>query len=132
VRDAGDVLSLLRQCRVDLVLAGHRHVPYVWPVGGMLLVHSGTVSTQRTRGFPHPAYNLVRVENGRIDVQLRIPGGEGRSLGDYPGTGRRRSRLAMPIRSSAHSATSRSPTTRTESRLGVWRRGVRRRSVPAV
>ncbi|HEX3268807.1 MAG TPA: metallophosphoesterase [Gaiellaceae bacterium] len=84
VLDAGDVLSLLRQCRVDLVLAGHRHVPYVWPVGGMLLVHSGTVSTQRTRGFPHPAYNLVRVENGRIDVELRIPGGEGRSLGDYP------------------------------------------------
>ena len=59
-------------------------MPYVWPVGGMLLVHSGTVSTQRTRGFPHPAYNLVRVESGRIDVELRIPGGEGRSLGDYP------------------------------------------------
>jgi 3',5'-cyclic AMP phosphodiesterase CpdA len=84
VRDAGDVLALLRQCSVDLVLAGHRHVPYVWPVAGMLLVHSGTVSTFRTRGFPHPAYNLVRVENGRISVELRIPGGESRSLGDYP------------------------------------------------
>ena len=45
VLDAGDVLSLLRQTGVDLVLAGHRHVPYVWPVAGMLLVHSGTVST---------------------------------------------------------------------------------------
>jgi 3',5'-cyclic-AMP phosphodiesterase len=84
VLDAGDVLSLLRQCGVDLVLAGHRHVPYVWPVAGMLLVHSGTVSTFRTRGFPHPAYNLVRVEGGRISVELRIPGGEHRSLGDYP------------------------------------------------
>jgi len=84
VLDAGDVLSLLRQSRVDLVLAGHRHVPYVWPVAGMLLVHSGTVSTLRTRGFPHPAYNLVRIEGGRISVELRIPGGEGQSLGDYP------------------------------------------------
>jgi Icc protein len=84
VLDAGDVLSLLRQCGVDLVLAGHRHVPYVWPVAGMLLVHSGTVSTLRTRGFPHPAYNLVRVEDGRISVELRIPGGERQSLGDYP------------------------------------------------
>jgi 3',5'-cyclic AMP phosphodiesterase CpdA len=84
VLDAGDVLSLLRQAEVDLVLSGHRHVPYVWPVAGMLLVHSGTVSTFTTRGFPHPAYNLVRVDGGRISVELCIPGGERRDLGDYP------------------------------------------------
>jgi Icc protein len=84
VLDAGDVLSLLRQCGVDLVLSGHRHVPYVWPVAGMLLVHSGTVSTLRTRGFPDPAYNQIRVEGGRISVELCVPGGERRSLGDYP------------------------------------------------
>jgi 3',5'-cyclic AMP phosphodiesterase CpdA len=84
VLDAGDVLSLLRRLGVDLVLSGHRHVPYVWPVAGMFLVHSGTVSTLRTRGFPHPAYNLIRVADGRISVELRIPGGDGRSLGEYP------------------------------------------------
>jgi Icc protein len=84
VLDAGDVLSLLRQLGVDLVLAGHRHVPYVWPVAGMLLVHSGTVSTLRTRGFPHPAYNLVRIERGRISVELCVPGSERQSLGEYP------------------------------------------------
>jgi hypothetical protein len=50
----------------------------------MLLVRSGTVSTLRTRGFPRPAYNLVRVENGRIAVEPRIPGRDGRSLGDFP------------------------------------------------
>ena len=84
VLDAGDVLSLLRHAGVDLVLAGHRHVPYVWPVAGMLLVHSGTVSTLRTRGFPHPAYNLVRIEAGRIAIELRVPGGQRQSLGEYP------------------------------------------------
>ena len=42
------------------------------------------MSTLRTRGFPHPAYNLIRVEEGRISVELRVPGGERRSLGDYP------------------------------------------------
>jgi Icc protein len=84
VLDAGDVLSLLRQSEVDLVLGGHRHVPYVWPVAGMLLVHSGTVSTLRTRGFPHPAYNLISVEAGRISVELCIPGGDRIDLGDYP------------------------------------------------
>jgi len=84
VLDAGDVLTLLRRSGVDLVLSGHRHVPYVWPLAGMLIVHSGTVSTLRTRGFAHPAYNLVRVAGGQISVELRIPGGDARSLGDYP------------------------------------------------
>jgi 3',5'-cyclic AMP phosphodiesterase CpdA len=84
VLDAGDVLSLLRKNAVDLILAGHRHVPYVWPVAGMLLVHSGTVSTLRTRGFPDPAYNLLEISEGRIAIELCIPGGERRTLGEYP------------------------------------------------
>ena len=84
VLDAGDVLALLRRCSVDLVLSGHRHVPYVWPLAGILIVHSGTVSTLRTRGFPQPAYNLIRIERGRIAVELCVPGGERWSLGDYP------------------------------------------------
>jgi hypothetical protein len=50
----------------------------------MLLVHSGTVSTLRTRGFPDPAYNLIRIEEGRISIELRVPGGKGQSLGEYP------------------------------------------------
>jgi Icc protein len=84
VLDAGDVLSLLRQTEVDLVLSGHRHVPYVWPVAGMLLVHSGTVSTLRTRAFTHPAYNVIRAEPGRISVELRVPDGAVQTLGEYP------------------------------------------------
>jgi 3',5'-cyclic-AMP phosphodiesterase len=84
VTDAGDVLALLRRCGADLVLGGHRHVPYVWPVAGMLLIHSGTASTLRTRAFPHPAYNLIDVDAERISVRLRIPGGGEERLGDYP------------------------------------------------
>lgn len=84
VLDAGDVLALLRRCSVDLVLSGHRHVPYIWPLAGMLLVHSGTVSTLRTRGFPHPAYNLLQVKGDRIAVELCVPGGDRWSIGDYP------------------------------------------------
>jgi 3',5'-cyclic-AMP phosphodiesterase len=84
VLDAGDVLAMLRRAGVDLVLAAHRHVPYVWPVAGMLLVHSGTACTLRTRAFTEPAYNLIRIEPDRIAVELRIPGRRRMSLGEYP------------------------------------------------
>jgi Icc protein len=87
VLDGGDVLALLRHLGVDLVLAAHRHVPYVWPVAGMLLVHSGTACTLRTRAFTEPAYNLIGVEPDRITVELRVPGKRRMSLGAYPRTG---------------------------------------------
>jgi Icc protein len=84
VLDAGDVLAVLRRSGVDLVLAGHRHVPYVWPVAGMLLVHSGTVCTRRTRSFTEPAYNVIRVEPDLVSIECRVPGGHRQRLGEYP------------------------------------------------
>ena len=82
--DSGDVLSLVRDCCVDLVLAGHRHVPYVWPIAGTLIIHSGTASTRRVRRFPDPAYNLLRIDSKTIDVELCVPGGRRLTLGHYP------------------------------------------------
>jgi 3',5'-cyclic-AMP phosphodiesterase len=49
LRDAGDFMAILRELEVDLVLSGHRHVPYVWSISGVRVVHSGTVSTLRVR-----------------------------------------------------------------------------------
>src|SRR5256714_13807429 len=74
VLDAGDVLSLLRQSRVDLVLGGHRHVPYVWPVAGILPALSGTVSTPPPGGVPHPASNPIPAADSRIRDEPRLPG----------------------------------------------------------
>jgi hypothetical protein len=52
--------------------------------GSMLRVYSGTVLTLRTWAFTDPAYNLIRVGPNRVAIELRIPGGRGRSLGEYP------------------------------------------------
>lgn len=84
VWDAGDVLELLRAAGVDLVLGGHRHVPHVWPVAGLFLVHSGTVSTRRTRGYARPSYNLVELSPGVLSVETREPGGPGEFLARFP------------------------------------------------
>lgn len=74
VWDAGDVLSELASAQVHLVLNGHKHVPYVWELGGMHVVTSGTVSTRRTRGFLPPSYNMIEIGESVIDVTMRTPG----------------------------------------------------------
>ncbi len=84
VWDAGDVLALLARCGVDLMLGGHRHVPHVWPVAGLHLVHSGTVSTGRVRGYARPSYNLVEVEPHELRVEARHPGGPRELLARFP------------------------------------------------
>ncbi|HET6497571.1 MAG TPA: metallophosphoesterase [Coriobacteriia bacterium] len=70
VLDAGDVLALLDRHKVDLVLAGHKHVPYVWRVNETLIVTSGTACTWRTRGETPPSYNIVTVTADAIEVAI--------------------------------------------------------------
>ncbi len=87
VWDAGDVLALLARCGVDLMLGGHRHVPHVWPVAGLYLVHSGTVSTGRVRGYARPSYNLVEVDPDELRVEACHPGGPRELLARFPRPG---------------------------------------------
>src|ERR671912_1696922 len=42
IYDAGDVLELLADTEVDLVLSGHKHVPYAWKLENMFIVNAGT------------------------------------------------------------------------------------------
>lgn len=74
VWDAGDVLEELSKAKVDLVLNGHKHVPYVWKVNGMHIVTSGTVGTRRTRGISEPSYNIIEISEGEIKIKIKTPG----------------------------------------------------------
>lgn len=74
VLDAGDVLALLQSLDVHLVLSGHKHVPYVWPLADMIFVVSGTCSTWRIRGYTEPCYSVIQIEDGRLSVFERYPG----------------------------------------------------------
>jgi Icc protein len=74
LRDAGDVMAILRELKVDLVLSGHRHVPYVWSISGVRVVHSGTVSTLRVRGTMPPSYNVIEIDADEVSIALRQPG----------------------------------------------------------
>ena len=74
VWDSGDVLALLDSLDVDLVLSGHKHVPHVWLLNGVLIVNSGTVSSYRLRGYTRPSYNVLEVTGDTIRVTLKYPG----------------------------------------------------------
>jgi Icc protein len=74
VWDSGDVLALLSDAGVQLVLSGHKHVPFVWLLNEVLVVNSGTVSSHRLRGYVRPSYNVIEVTEDRVVVTLRYPG----------------------------------------------------------
>jgi Icc protein len=74
VWDAGDVLALLAELKVDMVLSGHKHVPHVWLLDHVLLVTSGTVSSHRVRGYTRPSYNVLEVTPDEVRVTLKYPG----------------------------------------------------------
>lgn len=84
LRDAGDVMAILRELEVDMVLSGHRHVPYVWSISGVRIVHSGTASSMRVRGTMPPSYNVIEFDSEEVKLTLREPGkGEGEPLASF-------------------------------------------------
>jgi 3',5'-cyclic AMP phosphodiesterase CpdA len=73
VTDAGDALEALQHAGVDLVLCGHKHVPYAWRLEDLFIVNAGTVSSSRLRGNGRPCYNLIEVEGSHVSVWRKYP-----------------------------------------------------------
>lgn len=84
VWDSGDVLQVLRDCKVDLVIGGHKHVPYVWPLACMYLVCSGTAATWRTRGRIPPSFNLIEIREEEVLVQAVCSADGSRLTASFP------------------------------------------------
>ena len=73
VNDAGDALECLQRAGVNLVLAGHKHVPYAWKLENIFVVNAGTVSSLRLRGNTRPCYNVIEFSGNRIEVYRKHP-----------------------------------------------------------
>jgi 3',5'-cyclic AMP phosphodiesterase CpdA len=73
VYDAGDAIECLQRAGVDLVLSGHKHVPYAWRLENLFIVNAGTVSSLRLRGKTRPCYNLIEIEGRHVDVWRKYP-----------------------------------------------------------
>ena len=73
IYDAGDAIECLQRAGVDLVLCGHKHVPYAWKLENLFVVNTGTVSSLRLRGNTRPCYNVVEVSGSHVAVWRKHP-----------------------------------------------------------
>ena len=80
VVDAGDVLRTIMDTKVDLVLCGHKHRPWIWNFGKPMVVNAGTASSERVRGMFENTYNIISIKDKTIQVDLKIVGGKRLSL----------------------------------------------------
>ena len=80
--DAGDVLRATLDAKVNLVLCGHKHRPWMWDFSNLLIANAGTTSSKRVRGFFENSYNIITVENKKIQVDLKVVGGKRTPLQD--------------------------------------------------
>ena len=75
ITDSGDLLAELTELDVDIVLSGHKHVPFFWGLNGILVCNSGTAATKRVRGLTPPSWNEIQVDVSTIKVYLHYPDG---------------------------------------------------------
>ncbi|HXF36214.1 MAG TPA: metallophosphoesterase [Actinomycetota bacterium] len=75
VADAGDLLEVLIRAGVQIVLSGHKHVPYVWRIESLYVVNAGTVSSLRLRGYTKPCYNVLEIDGDDVKIHRRFPFG---------------------------------------------------------
>ncbi|MGQ0771699.1 MAG: metallophosphoesterase family protein [Nitrososphaerota archaeon] len=76
VIDAGDVLRTILATKVNMVLCGHKHRPWIWNFKDLSIVNAGTASSERVRGLFENTYNIITIKNRKISVDLKIVGGK--------------------------------------------------------
>lgn len=66
--DAGDVLKICIENKIDFVLSGHKHLPWIWKLDNTHFITTGTACSNRLKGKSYPSFNIIEIsENIKID-----------------------------------------------------------------
>jgi Icc protein len=76
ILDAGDTLRACLESKVDLVLCGHKHRPWLWNLGSLKIAYAGTACSWRYRGIFENTYNIIDIKDREINVDIKIVGGK--------------------------------------------------------
>jgi Icc protein len=75
--DAGDVLRACGDAGVDLILSGHKHLPWIWGLDDMYLVTAGTACTRKLKGRSFASYNIMDIHGEKLTInRVNVPTGE--------------------------------------------------------
>ena len=58
---------------MNIVLSGHKHVPYVWRLENLYVANAGTVASLRVRGYTKPCYNVLEFEGDEVQDHAQVP-----------------------------------------------------------
>jgi 3',5'-cyclic-AMP phosphodiesterase len=83
LRDAGDVLKMAAKSGVNLILSGHKHIPYIWNLEKMKIVTCSTTTSRRVRGMYKPSYHIIEAKNNNLKIIKREV--EGKAITIYDG-----------------------------------------------
>lgn len=64
--DAGDLLGVCKDVGVDIVLSGHKHIPWIWNLDGCYFITAATATTRRLKGRSRPAIWILELDQGRM------------------------------------------------------------------
>ncbi len=64
--DAGDILKLCVESGVDIVLSGHKHMPWIWKLEGTYFITAGTATTRRLKGRYYPSFYILEIEGDKV------------------------------------------------------------------
>ena len=60
----------------------HKHRPWIWNFNKLSIVNAGAVSSERVRGLFENTYNIIKIDNRKVSVDLKIVGGKRMPLED--------------------------------------------------
>jgi Icc protein len=64
--DAGDFLGLIIESGINLVLSGHRHLPWIWKLEHTHFITAGTPTSWRLKAHSHASFNIFDLETERV------------------------------------------------------------------
>jgi 3',5'-cyclic AMP phosphodiesterase CpdA len=64
--DSGDFLGLIIESGINLVLSGHRHLPWIWRLEETYFITAGAGTTWRLKAHSNASFNIFDIAGDRV------------------------------------------------------------------
>ncbi len=68
--DAGDVLKICTELKINFVLSGHKHFPWIWKLENTYFITAGTATSFRLKGYSFPSFNVLEIEETQTTLSV--------------------------------------------------------------